>query len=34
VVADGDAGRADAAGASAALWVLRAELDAAPPLAA
>ena len=34
VVADGDAGRADAAAASAALWALRAELDTEPPLAA
>jgi hypothetical protein len=34
VVAEGDAGRADAAEASAALWALRAELDAKPPLTA
>ena len=33
VTAEGDAGRAEAAGAAAALWALRAELDAAPPLA-
>lgn len=33
VVADGDAGTQDAAAAAAQLWALRAELDAAPPLA-
>lgn len=32
VLADGDAGWADAAEAGAALWALRAELDAEPPL--
>lgn len=32
VIADGDAGRADAAAAAADLWALRAELDAEPPL--
>lgn len=32
ITADGDAGRAEAAEAAAALWALRAELDAAPPL--
>jgi hypothetical protein len=32
VTAEGDAGRAEAAEAAAALWALRAELDAAPPL--
>jgi Butirosin biosynthesis protein H, N-terminal/Domain of unknown function (DUF4872) len=33
VVADGDGGTQDAASAAAQLWALRAELDAAPPLA-
>ncbi|MGI9001235.1 MAG: BtrH N-terminal domain-containing protein [Pseudonocardia sp.] len=32
VVAEGDAGRADAAAAGAALWALRSQLDAEPPL--
>ncbi len=33
VVADGDAGRPEAAAAAAELWALRGELDAVPPLA-
>ncbi len=32
VLADGDAGRGEAAAAAADLWALRAQLDAEPPL--